>query len=195
MNRTWTRVAVGIVVVAIVAVYVGSQPKPPLEIKKPSGAKSTSTPDPLRATMEKQGYIAVPMIQSEKLGAFFVECKSGSESWLMELDTTTKQSCLDVRLTKKLGLSLGQEFPTINNSSVKKAHLVSLNRFSIGDFDSRKLSLAYDFYAFDFSPFLAAVGPEQEILQQVYGLLGQNTLQQLSAVVDYSTLTLYLQRV
>jgi hypothetical protein len=180
----------GITVIAVATGYVCGQPKPPSAIKIPSVVKPTS--DPLRAVMEKQGYTAIRLIQVGQAGPFFVECKSGDESWLMKLDTTTEVSCLDERLAKKLGLSLGEQVFASNNSSVIKAHLVSLNKFSIGDFNFRKFNLSYDLIAIEYSHSIK-YGPEQKEARQVNGILGQNTLQQLSAVIDYSTLTLYLQ--
>ena len=93
MKLAWTHLALPITLAALLSATAGGQPKPPVAVA-----------DPLRAVLEKKGYLAIPLTQEEGDNCFIVKCKSGTETFQLLLDTGAEDSVLDVGLVKKLGL-------------------------------------------------------------------------------------------
>ncbi len=140
--------------------------------------------------MEKKGYTAVPFIQNEE-GGFIVECKSGAEKWHMLLDTGALTSSLDITVAKKLGLKHGDEVKSVGIGGIQKGYEISLRGISIGDFDTRVTANLLPLTALDFE-VINSVQKERK-LPRIDGLLGHSALRINSAVIDYSTRTLYLR--
>jgi len=63
-----------------------------------------SAAEPLRAVLEKKGYVAVPFIQEEGAWGVCVACKCGTETVRLLVDTGAEVPAMDTRLMKKLGL-------------------------------------------------------------------------------------------
>ena len=77
----------------LICTSADGQQKPPLP------ERPVTVADPLRVMLEEQGYVAVPLLQEGgEDGCFFIECKSGTETWRMLLDTGAECSSLDIGL-------------------------------------------------------------------------------------------------
>lgn len=185
MNRARTHLVFIVTLFALLSkTAVGRQQ--PLPLGRPA-----PTTDPLRDVLEKKGYVAIPLIKDEGAECFGIECKIGTETVRLCLDTGAESSSLDVGVVKKLGLKLGDEVNTVGVGGVQKGYEVSVRGLSIGTFDTRSMANSLSFVAFDFTVMNAA--REQRKLPRVDGLLGQRALRLNSAVIDYSTRTLYLR--
>ena len=159
--------------------------KPPPDLPVPAA-------DPLRATLEKKGYVAVPLTQEEGRGSFTVECKSGAETWRLLLDTGAEVSVLDMSLVKKLGLKPKRELTANGTGGTVGGVEVSLRGLTFGAFDTRATFNALGFAAIDLTA-MNTVLREQRKLHPINGLLGHLDLRHYGAVIDYSTRTLYLR--
>lgn len=159
----------------------------PLKPEPASGPVAVA--DPLRSVLEKKGYVAIPLIAREEDGNFTVKCKSGTETFRLVLDTGAEASALDMSLVKKLGLKHEGEVAIGVGGTLKGAE-VNLRGLSIGDFDTRTVVDSLFLVAFDFTALNAILA--QRKLRPIDGVLGHSTLGATSAVIDYSTRTLYL---
>jgi predicted aspartyl protease len=151
----------------------------------------------LRAALEKQGYVAIPLTKTEE-GLLVVECKNGAGSWWMVLDTGAARLVLDNELAKKLGLKLGQEGWAIGAGGSQIAHLSSTRGFSIADFDTRKFSRSLEIAVTDLHEFEITMtdldSSEKERTKcRIGGMLDSATLHRYSAIIDYSTCTVYFK--
>ena len=154
------------------------------------GGKPTA--DPLRALLEKKGYVAVPLIQEEGGWGFIVECKSGTETRRMLLDTGAEVSVLDMSVVKKLGLKPERELTANGTGGTQDGVEVSLRGLTFGAFDTRATFNALGFAAIDLSAMNAALARRK--LPPIDGVLGHLDLRHYGAVIDYSTRTLYLRK-
>ena len=152
-------------------------------------AQYAAAADPLRAVLEKKGYVAVPLIEEE--GRFTVECKIGTETCRLLLDTGAESSSLDAALVKKLGLKHGDEVKFVGIGGIQKGHEVSLRGLLIGDFDTRNMANALPFRSVDLSALNAARDRRKH--RRIEGVLGDGGLRLTSAVIDYPARTLYLR--
>ena len=185
MNRTWKLVALLSAYALLVPAHAEDQKKP-LADAKPAGVA-----DPLRQMMEKKGYVAIALKQAEEDGTFYVECKSGTETWRMTVDTGAETSSLDTGLAKKLGLKKIEEVKTVGIEGIRTGYLTSIRGITIGDFDTRTMANALPCVALDFTVLNADRGDRK--VQRVDGLLGHPSLKHTSAVIDYSSQTLYMR--
>ena len=157
------------------------------------GGKPVPAADPIRATLEKKGYVAVPLIQEDEGWGFIVECKSGTETRRMLLDTGAEVSVLDMSVVKKLGLKLERELTANGAGGTQAGVEVSLRGLTFGAFDTRATFNALGFAAIDLTA-MNTVLREQRKLRPIDGLLGHLDLRHYGAVIDYSTRTLYLRK-
>jgi hypothetical protein len=155
--------------------------------EKPLAGKPVAPADPLRLMLEKRGYIAVPLVQDDGGGGFTVACKVGSEAVRLVLDTGAESMALDVAIAKKLGLTPRNERVVAEGVVGSE---VSLRGLSIGSLDGRTTMSSLPVAAYDFSAANVALASRK--LPTMHGLLGHSTLDFYSAVIDYSTRTLYL---
>ena len=149
--------------------------------------------DPLRAMLEKKGYVAVPLTAEEGGVGFIVECKRGTETLRLLIDTGAEVSALDMSLVKKLSLKPKRKVTGVGIGGEQDGVEVSLRGLSIGDFDTRTTANAIPFAALDFTAINTALVQHRK-LRPIDGLLGHIDLRDYSAVIDYSTQTLYLRR-
>ncbi len=174
MNRARTPVASLLALTLLLGPAAYGQPKP--------------LPDPLRATLQKKGYTAVPLLKDAHRLQFTIDCKSGTEAFRLDLDTGADSSSLDTALVKKLGLKPGDEVESVGIGGAHKTHEISLRGMSIGDFDTRTMANALPLRSGDYSK----VNVDRKD-RQAQGLLGNGALRMSSAVIDYSGRTLYLR--
>jgi len=185
MNCAWKFVALLVAYALLVSAHAGDQTKPIAD------AKPAAVADPLRQMMEKKGYVAVPLKQAEEDGTFYVVCKSGTETWRMTVDTGAETSSLDTSLVKKLGLKKNEEVKTVGIEGVRTGYLTSIRGITIGAFDTRTMANALRCVALDFTVLNAERAGRK--VPRIDGLLSHSSLKLTSAVIDYSTQTLYLR--
>ena len=157
----------------------------------PSGRPVAAT-DALRSALERKGYVAVSLVQEKEWDCFLVECKSGTETFRMLLDTGAADSSLDLGLVKKLGLKHEGEVNGVGIEGSRKGVKVSLCGLSIGGYDARATVDSLSVSAFDFT--FTNTDRKRSKLPRIDGLLGNSTLRANFAVIDYQTRTLYLRR-
>lgn len=167
------------------AVLLAATPVTPPPPPDPASA------DANRVRMEKDGYVAVPLIQDEEGGGFVVECRSGKDAWRMLLDTGAESSSLDLALVRKLGLKLEGEVTGVGIEGTRAGREVSLRGFSMGAFDTRDMANTLSCAAFDFTAMNAS--RRQLKRPRLDGLLGHSFLRLTAAVVDYPAKTLYVR--
>jgi hypothetical protein len=154
--------------------------------------RPATTADPLRSMLEKKGYVAVPLIRDEEGWGFIVKCRSGAATFRMLLDTGAEVSCLDRRWVKKFGLRPKREITGVGTGGSQKGVEVSLRELSIGDFDTRRTGNSFPLAAVDLTA-MNTLRTKRRKLPPIDGVLGHFTLKLNSAVIDYSTHTLYLR--
>ncbi len=183
MNRVCKLAVLILLPILLVTAYAGDQKNPAL-VNKPVA-------DPLRVMMENKGYVAIPLIQLEGDSGFLIECKSGAETFRMLLDTGATGIVMDTGLVKKLGLKHKMEVIGFDFAGSQKGAKVSVRGLSLGEFDSRTVANSTDIAAFDFTSVNSAL--EVRKVPRIDGLLGHTHLELYSAVIDYSTQTLYMR--
>lgn len=185
MARAWKHLVSFIaLVVLLLSAKADDQQKPLL--KQP-----VAVVDPQRVFLQKQGYVAVPLLQDEKGGCFTVGCKSGAKTFRFGLDTGAENSSLDISLVKKLGLKQRNDIRTAGIDGIQKGVEVTIRELSIGDFDSRATVNTLVLNAFDYTALNA--DRDQRKLPRCDGNIGHSALWYSAAVIDYSTRTLYLR--
>ena len=163
-----------------------------LEFRREKEAeKPVAVADPLRTALIKKGYTAVPLVEVGDKG-FVVECMCGTEKLRLILDTGAELSALDKGFVQKLGLATQNDVTATGFGGSLEGVEISLRGLRIGDFDTRTTINALDAAAFDFTAINAAIVKHLK-LKPIDGLLGHWDLEIYSAVIDYSTATLYLR--
>ena len=185
MNRTWKPVALLFACGLLVSAHADNEKKPSVS------AKPATVVDPLRQMMEKKGYVAIPLIRHDEDNRFTVECKSGTDTFRLLVDTGATASSLDMDLVKKLGLKHRGETTSVGLGGRQKGVEVHLRELRIGDFDTRTVTDSFYFTGMD-----VTVSKEVQAKLKpgrINGVLGHLILKFNSAVIDYSTRTLYLR--
>jgi predicted aspartyl protease len=173
--------AAPLALVLLLSVTAGGQEKP--------ARAAPPTADPIRVVLEKQGYVTIPLAQEG--GGFVIDCKSGTETFLLDLDTGAEQSSLDLELVKKLGLKHEGTVEAAGIEGIRKSIEVSLRGLSIGDFDTRTMTNVIGIRGSDFTAL--NTDRDRRKLRRTDGLLGQALLDTSAAVIDYPTRKLYLR--
>ncbi len=164
-----------------------------LEFRREKPAeRPVAVADPLRAALEKKGYIAVPLTEEEGRNAYFIECKCGTEKLRLVLDTGAEVSVLDTSLAQKFGLKAKRDLTVLGTGGKKEGVEVSLRGLTIGNFDTRTTGNVFPLVAVDFTDSNKALAQHRK-LKPIDGLFGHCDLENYSAVIDYSTATLYLR--
>jgi uncharacterized protein (TIGR03067 family) len=155
--------------------------------------KAQPSDDPIRAVLLKKGYTAIPLLPGDETESRYrVKCRCGSEDVFFLLDTGAAGSVLDAALAKKLKLeSVGKtEFYSFTGRA--EADQVRLRGMEVGEFDTRTAFNTLPMTSFDLSMSTKPVKGKQNATFQ--GVLGHQALSLCSAVIDYSTHTLYLRQ-
>lgn len=95
-------------------------------------------------------------------------------------------------LVKKLGLKPQQEVTLVGAGGTQGGVAVALRGLSIGGFDTRTALNSFGAAGFDFSAMNAARAQHRKV-RPIDGVLGHWNLMIFSAVIDYSSRTLYLR--
>jgi predicted aspartyl protease len=149
----------------------------------PATKPVTPSDDAVRTALLMKGYVAVPLVPGTNGDPrYSVVCSFGQEKFPLLLDTGAGGTVLDPTLVKKLGLTEGEEINVNTLGGDAKGRLTEVRGLKIGDLDTRRL----------FRSVVAFSMPVHEAKEDYRGVLGQNLLRLLSAVIDCSTHTLYL---
>jgi hypothetical protein len=158
----------------------------------PSSSGNKIAEDAVRTALLKKGYTAVPLIPGDDTESRYrVKCQCGSETVVFLIDTGSSVSVLDPGIAKTLKLeSAGRtEYRTLTGKA--DAEQVMLRGMQIGEFDTRKMISSLTVVSFDLSG--GTQPAERQKRPQFQGILGQQALSVCTAVIDYSTHTLYLR--
>lgn len=147
--------------------------------------------DPLRTVLEKQGYVAVPLVP-EEVGHFTVACKSGAETFWSVVDSGAEVLTLDLGLSAKLGLTPTKRLTAVGTSGSRDAFEVSLRGISVGSFDTRATVKSFPAASVDLSAMNAVLARHRKH-RLIGGVLGHHFLRHYAAVIDYPGRTLYLR--
>jgi len=148
--------------------------------------------EPVQAVLEKKGYVAIPFVEEKGVPFLIVECKCGTETVRLLVDTGAQVPTMDTSLMKKLGLKPKNKIIAVGIGGVVSGEEVHLKGLSIGDCDMRSMTDAIPFAALDLTA-LNTVLVQKHKLRPIDGLLGHSLLSATSAIMDYSARILYLR--
>ena len=145
----------------------------------------------VRRTLLSQGYVAVP-IQLPEDAAFTMRCRIGIESYTMLVDTGASMSYLDAKLAKRLGLKVGATQESLHGTgAVVVGHKVAVRNLVVGGFESSQFGGEMTLIAQDMSALDNWFQKTGRV--SIGGILGHAMLSSGSAVIDYTSKTLYLR--
>lgn len=162
-----------------------------LALKRTTPAADRKKPaDPLRDLLVKEGYTAVPLDRHAD-GSRVMAARTGKHDLRLMLDTGCSLTTLDSAGLKKWGVKAGDRVEGQGLSNTFQGDMRLLRDLHVGGYDTRRAWGGAECLGTD----LAGVNKARADLKlkPVDGLLGNLTLHNGSAVIDYHTNTLYLR--
>jgi predicted aspartyl protease len=160
-----------------------------LELKRTAPADEKPA-DPLRELLTKQGYTAVPM-ESMPGGGRVVAARTGKHDLRLVVDTGASMTTFDSAGLKKWGVEPGERIEGKGWGGKFSGEISVLRSLSVGEYDTRRAWGGTECVATDITNINTFF--QQHKLKPVDGFLGNLTLQNGSAVIDFHTNTLYLR--
>jgi uncharacterized protein (TIGR03067 family) len=146
--------------------------------------------DPLRELLTKQGYTAVPM-ESMPGGGRVVAARTGKHDLRLMVDTGCSFSVFDSAKLKKWGGKVQGRADGVGFGGKASGDIVQLNSLRVGEYDTLRAWGGVECFGTDLSNINTFF--QQHKLKPVDGMLGNLTLHNGSAVIDFHTNTLYLR--
>ena len=162
-----------------------------LELEQTTPAADRKKPvDPLREMLVKEGYTAVPLDRQPD-GSRRLAARTGKHDLRLILDTGCSLATFDTAALKKWGgkVSSRADFEGLGNKS--QGDLSILGDLRIGDYDTKRSWGGVECFGTDLADLNKVLTESKR--KPIDGLLGNLTLHNGSAVIDYHTNTLYLR--
>lgn len=160
-----------------------------LELKRTAAADEKPA-DPLRELLTKQGYTAVPM-ESMPGGGRVVAARTGKHDLRLIVDTGCSMTTFDSAGLKKWGGKPGERIEGKGWGGKFTGEISVLRSLKVGEYDTLRAWGGTECIGTDLSNLNTFF--QQHKLKPVDGFLGNLTLQNGSAVIDFHTNTLYLR--
>jgi uncharacterized protein (TIGR03067 family) len=160
-----------------------------LELKRTAPADEKPA-DPLRELLTKQGYNAVPM-ESMPGGVRVVAARTGKHDLRLAVDTGCSMTTFDSAGLKKWGGKSEERIEVKGWGGKSSGQMSLLRSLQVGEYDTLKAWGGTECIATDISPINTLF--QQHKLKPIDGMLGNLTLHNGSAVIDFHTNTLYLR--
>jgi predicted aspartyl protease len=147
--------------------------------------------DPLRESLLKDNYIAVPMEQDMINTQRVVSARIGKEQVRLIVDTGCTAIAIDKKLAARLGAKEQNTLDMRTLTGITQGKLIELKSMTVGKYDTRSSWNMMQGVSIDLTGMNAKL---KEIkVAPVDGLLGHLDLLNGSAIVDFHTDTLYLK--
>ena len=160
-----------------------------LELKR-TAPNDEKPADPLRELLTKQGYTAVPM-ESTLGGGRVVAARTGKHDLRLIVDTGCSFTAFDSAKLKKWGGKVQGRVDIVGFAGKATGDIVLLNSLRVGEYDTLRAWGGVECVGTDLSNINTLF--QQHKFKPIDGLLGNLTLHNGSAVIDFHTNTLYLR--
>lgn len=160
-----------------------------LELKRTAAADEKPA-DPLRELLTKQGYTAVPM-ESMPGGGRVVAARTGKDDLRLIVDTGCSMTTFESTGLKKWGVKPGERIEGKGWGGKFTGEISVLHSLRVGEYDTRRAWGGTECIGTDLSHINTLF--QQHKLKPIDGFLGNLTLHNGSAVIDFHTNTLYLR--